>query len=70
MNKYYLIYDGLAFATTVYAKSTREAVKKYREAHGLEGKRLNMRAWQADGNDMVKTSGEFYNANYGWWYIG
>lgn len=66
MKKYHLIHDGLVFTATVYAKSPREAVKKYREAHGLEGKRLNMKAWQADGNGAVKASGDFYNANYGW----
>lgn len=65
MKQYYLIHDGLSFATTIYARSTREAVKKYREAHGLEGKRLNMMTWQADGN-ALKTSGDYYDANYGW----
>lgn len=46
--KFYVHHDGLAFASTVYARNKRDAVRWYRQHWGLVGKHLHVTAWLAD----------------------
>lgn len=54
MKKWYAISDGNVYAVSVYAKSKREAIRKYRALFGLERVHCHATAWLADDSWMNK----------------
>lgn len=48
MKKYYVHWNGLAFAGTAYGYSKRDVERTVREQYGLKGKHIGFTCWLAE----------------------